>query len=141
VVALTSVSEGFPVTVIEAMACGRPMVCTNVGGVSEAVADAGIVVSPGDHLAVARACVTLLRDDELRHRMGQAARARVLRLFTLDESLASYRRVYEHLTEDPLRDPVTEPRQPAPMARQRRSRDARVTRALGRARVTADVPR
>jgi glycosyltransferase involved in cell wall biosynthesis len=95
IVALTSISEGFPVVILEAMACGRPIVCTNVGGVAEAVADAGIVVAPRDPRAVARACVTLLADDELRSRMAKAARARVLELFTLDRSIAAYEQVYE----------------------------------------------
>jgi glycosyltransferase involved in cell wall biosynthesis len=99
IVALTSISEGFPMTVVEAMACGRPIVCTNVGGVSEAVADAGIVVAARDHVAVAQACVTMLTDHELRGRMAKAARSRVLRLFSLDESLEAYRRIYDHLSE------------------------------------------
>lgn len=98
VVALTSISEGFPVAVIEAMACGRPIVYTNVGGVVEAVADAGIAVAPRDPRAVARACVTLLADHELRARMAAIARARVLRHFTLDESIAAYRRIYDSVT-------------------------------------------
>lgn len=98
IVALTSISEGFPVAVIEAMACGRPIVCTNVGGVTEAVADAGLVVPPRDVRAVARACVTLLADHDLRRRMAAAARARVMRHFTLEESLAAYRRVYQLVT-------------------------------------------
>jgi len=109
VVALTSVSEGFPVVVVEAMACGRPIVCTNVGGVSEAVADAGIVVPPRDHMAVAEACVTLLRDDELRRRMATEANARVMRLFALRQSLDAYRRVYESLTAAPARPTTTVP--------------------------------
>lgn len=114
IVALTSVSEGFPIAVLEAMACGRPMVATNVGGVSEAVVDAGIVVPPRDHLAVAGACVTLLRDDELRHRMAAAARSRVLRLFTLGQSLDAYRRVYDHLTGAQTPPRVSRPGPPAP---------------------------
>ena len=97
IVALTSISEGFPYTVVEAMACGRPPVCTNVGGVAEAVGETGIVVAPRDHAAVAQACVKLLRDDELRHRLGAAARARVLEHFTLSQSLQMYRNVYEGL--------------------------------------------
>jgi glycosyltransferase involved in cell wall biosynthesis len=123
IVALTSVSEGFPVTLIEAMACGRPIVCTNVGGVREAVTDAGIVVTPRDHLAVARACVTLLQDDEMRQRMAKAARSRVLQLFTLAESLNGYRRIYDHLTGEPVEtpDPV----------------EACRPRALGRVRVAS----
>src|SRR6185369_4955416 len=62
VVALTSISEGFPYTVVEAMACGRTVVCTNVGGVAEAIGDAGIVVAPRDPAAVAAACLKLLED-------------------------------------------------------------------------------
>jgi len=78
VVALTSISEGFPYTVVEAMACGRTVVCTDVGGVSEAVGDAGIVVPPRDIAAVADGCLRLLEDDDLRHDLAAKARTRVL---------------------------------------------------------------
>jgi polysaccharide biosynthesis protein PelF len=98
VVALTSISEGFPYTVVEAMACGRTVVCTNVGGVSEAVADAGIVVPPRDIAGVAAACVRLLTDDDLRHRLAGLARGRVMQQFTLQQSLDAYRELYERLT-------------------------------------------
>jgi polysaccharide biosynthesis protein PelF len=93
-VALTSISEGFPYTVIEAMACGRAVVCTNVGGVSEAVGETGLVVRARDDRAIAEACVRLLRDDHLRRNMAAAARQRVIELFTLQHSLNAYRDVY-----------------------------------------------
>ena len=102
VVALTSISEGFPYTVVEAMACGRTVVCTNVGGVSEAVGDAGYVVPPRDYAAVAEACVKLLSDDELRHTLAIRARARVMDRFTLTQSLDAYRQLYERISSPEL---------------------------------------
>ena len=104
-VALTSISEGFPYTVVEAMACGRPTVCTNVGGVAEAVGDTGIVVAPRDVEAVAAACVRLLRDRDLRSRLGEAARKRVMERFTLQRSLLDYREIYEELVRKPAAPP------------------------------------
>jgi glycosyltransferase involved in cell wall biosynthesis len=99
-VALTSVSEGFPFTVVESMSTGRPQVCTNVGGVAEAVGDAGFVVPPRDHVAVARACVKLLSDSGLRRQLGQLARQRVLENFTLQRWNDGYRAIYTTLALD-----------------------------------------
>jgi glycosyltransferase involved in cell wall biosynthesis len=97
IVALTSVSEGFPYTVVESMSMGRPQVCTNVGGVSEAVGDAGFVVPPRDHSAVADACVQLLEDADMRRSLGLLARQRVLDRFTLDQWTNAYRKMYAEL--------------------------------------------
>ncbi|MFK7604295.1 GT4 family glycosyltransferase PelF [Deinococcus sp. SM5_A1] len=97
VIALTSISEGFPYTVIEAMAAGRAIVATDVGGVREAVGQAGLVVPPLNEHAVARASLTLLKDADLRQHIGQAARARVLEMFTLDRFLDTYRALYPSL--------------------------------------------
>ncbi|MDQ2589099.1 GT4 family glycosyltransferase PelF [Saccharothrix yanglingensis] len=96
-VGLTSVSEGFPFSLMEGMSTGRPPVCTDVGGVPEAVGDAGIVVPPRDHAAFADACLGLLTDGELRRRLGRLARQRVLENFTLQRWNDGYHARYAEL--------------------------------------------
>ena len=100
-VVLSSISEGFPYTIIEAMACGRATVSTNVGGVSEGVGEAGIVVPPRDVRAIAAACAELLGNPELRRQLGAQARERVLEHFTLERSIEAYREVYEEALAGP----------------------------------------
>jgi len=97
VVVLSSISEGFPYTVIEAMTCGRPCVATDVGGVAEAVAETGVVVPPRDPGAMADACVQLLTDPALRIRLGTAARQRVLTYFTVDQAISTFGELYQAL--------------------------------------------
>jgi glycosyltransferase involved in cell wall biosynthesis len=72
----TTDSENFGTVLIEAMACGRPVVATNVGGLRFTVRDGvdGILVPPSDYEALATACVKLLSDPELANRMGAAGR-------------------------------------------------------------------
>ncbi len=94
VVVLSSLSEAFPYTVIEGMASGRASVATDVGGVSEAIGDAGRIVPPRDPEAMAAACCELLLDDDLRHTMADRARTRALAEFTLDGFLGIYREIY-----------------------------------------------
>ncbi|MFL5843073.1 MAG: GT4 family glycosyltransferase PelF [Solirubrobacteraceae bacterium] len=95
--ALSSISEGFPYTVLESMACARPVVATDVGGVREALEGFGILVPPRDHEAFGEACVTLLRNPELRGRMGRQAREAVLARFRTSHSIGAYREVYERM--------------------------------------------
>jgi glycosyltransferase involved in cell wall biosynthesis len=73
VVALTSKLEGTPVALIEAAAAGKPVVATNVGGVSEVVRDGntGLLVPPRDAVAVAANVLTLLDDPQGAARMGE----------------------------------------------------------------------
>ena len=81
--------ECFPMALLEAMASGRPAVCTDVGGVREMLADGitGYLVPPHDPVALADRLATLLHDRQLCQRMGAAARARVQREFSLGASV------------------------------------------------------
>lgn len=97
VVVLSSISEGFPYTVIEAMTVGRPCVATDVGGVSEAIGDTGIVVPPRDPEAMAAACVKLLTEHNHRLILGARARQRVLEFFTLDKAIETFEEIYRDL--------------------------------------------
>ncbi|MFH9570722.1 GT4 family glycosyltransferase PelF [Streptomyces sp. NPDC017454] len=98
VVMLSSISEGFPFTLIEAMSCGRATVSTDVGGVREAVGDTGLVVPPRDPAAMAAAALELLDDAERRRAMGEAARLRVIEQFTLRQTIDTFRSVYLELS-------------------------------------------
>lgn len=97
VVVLCSISEGFPYSLIEAMTCGRACVATDVGGVTEAVGDTGLVVPPRNPDALAEACLSLLRDNDLRRRLAAAARARALEFFTVDRAINTIDEIYGFL--------------------------------------------
>jgi glycosyltransferase involved in cell wall biosynthesis len=97
IVALTSVSEAFPYSVIEAMACGKPVIASDVGGVREALDEGGIAVKPRDVEGFASGIRALLDDRPRREEMGKAAREIVVRRFTLERSISGYRNLYERL--------------------------------------------
>ncbi|MGW4564755.1 glycosyltransferase [Streptomyces sp. NPDC004561] len=104
VVVLSSVVEGFPIGLVEAMFCGRATVSTDVGAVVEAIGGTGLVVPPRNPRALADACVALLRDPERRARLGAAARARALELFTVEQNIAAFRGIYlEIVSHCPVR--------------------------------------
>jgi glycosyltransferase involved in cell wall biosynthesis len=80
---MPSFTEGTPNSVVEAMACGKPIIASAVGGVPDMVGDdAGLLVTPGDEHELASAMLLLARDSELRKRMGIAARQRYCELFS-----------------------------------------------------------
>ncbi|MEV8589282.1 glycosyltransferase [Streptomyces sp. NPDC051180] len=104
VVVLSSVVEGFPASLVEAMFCARATVSTDVGAVVEIIGGTGLVVPPRNPRALADACLALLRDPERRYRLGAAARARALELFTVEQNLAAFRGIYlELLSHTPVR--------------------------------------
>ena len=97
VVVQSSLSEGLPLTVIEAAISGRPTVVTDVGGMPEAAGRGGVVVPPGDPAAFAAACVTLLTAHETRRALAAAGREDAMARFTISRFLADVRDVYwEH---------------------------------------------
>jgi glycosyltransferase involved in cell wall biosynthesis len=96
VYALTSVSEGLPNTVLEAMATGLPVVSTRVGGVEELVEHGvtGFVVPPNDPDALAKTLALLLRDESLRRTAGAAGRLRAESEFAISGMIRRYESLY-----------------------------------------------
>ncbi|AZM55392.1 transferase [Streptomyces sp. WAC 01529] len=118
VVVLSSVVEGFPISLVEAMFCGRATVSTDVGAVVEVIGGTGLVVPPRNPRALAEACVALLRDPTRCARLGAAARARALELFTVEQNVAAFRGIYlEIVSHCPVRrDALDEAGEPVPFA-------------------------
>ena len=98
---LPSVNEGTPVTAIEALAGGRPVVATRVGGVPDVVRDGvdGFLVEAGAIDDLADRLARLAADPELRERMGAAGRERVLSRYAVDRLVDDVDRLYRSLLE------------------------------------------
>ncbi|MGH3072975.1 MAG: glycosyltransferase [Gaiellaceae bacterium] len=96
---LPSRFEGLPLTVVEAMLASRPVVATNVGSVSEAIADGetGLLVPPNDPAALARAVRSVLDDAARAAAMGEAARARAEATFTARAMARRYEQLYDEV--------------------------------------------
>jgi glycosyltransferase involved in cell wall biosynthesis len=94
--------DPFPLALLEGMALARPIVASAVGGVPEMLIDgeSGWLVPPDDPAALAAAVLTLLRDQELRRRLGEGARARLTATF----SLAEFARTMFGAFDDAVRD-------------------------------------
>jgi glycosyltransferase involved in cell wall biosynthesis len=100
VVALPSHSEGMPVSLMEAAACGIPAVATAVSGVPELIEDGvtGFVVPPNDDVALAVALARVLSDKDLAARMGTAARRRAVERFSIGLQVDRLLDVWTHAT-------------------------------------------
>ena len=99
VIALTSISEAFPYSVLEAMSCGKPVVSTDVGGVKEALEGNGALVPPGDAEALAAEVRKLLDDAALRATLGARGRAAIVEKYRVDHTIAKYLDLYTELAE------------------------------------------
>jgi len=96
---MSSVTEGLGTSLLDAMACGRPIVATRAGGIPEIVEDGvnGALVPPRDAASLAAAIVRALKDEGWRRRMGEAGLARVRERFTVDRMVSETAAVYKRL--------------------------------------------
>jgi glycosyltransferase involved in cell wall biosynthesis len=96
---LPSVNEGTPVSAIEALASGTPVVATRVGGVPDVVRDGvdGFLVGPGDTEAAAERLAALALDPELRARLGEEGRAHARARYSVDRLVDDVDRLYRSL--------------------------------------------
>jgi L-malate glycosyltransferase len=96
---MSSVTEGLGTSLLDAMACGKPIVATAAGGIPEVVADreTGLLVPPRDDEALAAAIVTLLRDERLRRAMGDAGERRARERFSSERMVVDTLKLYERV--------------------------------------------
>jgi glycosyltransferase involved in cell wall biosynthesis len=96
---LPSYVEGMPMSVLEAMAAGLPVITTPVGGIPEAVTDGveGFLVPPGDVAALAARLQQLLQDEALTRKMGAAARRKIETTFSTEAILPQIEALYLEL--------------------------------------------
>ncbi|HJR59617.1 MAG TPA: glycosyltransferase [Vicinamibacterales bacterium] len=96
---MSSLTEGLGTSLLDAMACGKPIVATTAGGIPEVVRDrhTGFLVPPRDHHAMADAIVRLLKDEGLRRRMGAAGLSLVNANFSAERMVQETLGVYERV--------------------------------------------
>lgn len=104
VMAFSSISEGFPYVVVEAMLSGAAIVSTDVGGVAEALDNSGVLVRSRSPHELAQAITMLLESPEERRRLGERAMARALSKFTEEMFLENHRRAYDELVHATVRE-------------------------------------
>ena len=104
---LTSISEGMPLTLIEAMASGKPIVATRTGGVSEVVINklTGYLEEPRDSNRLAKAIMNLINDHKLLKQMGNAGYSRVCKGFHVESMAKNYQKLYGKLMIDAKKRP------------------------------------
>jgi glycosyltransferase involved in cell wall biosynthesis len=96
VYAMPSLSEGMPLSLLEAMASGVPVVATKVGGIAEVISDGetGLLVAAGDVEALAKQIMLLLNQPSIAARIAEAGRSRVQQRFSLETMASAYSAVY-----------------------------------------------
>ena len=105
ILVLSSILEGHPIILLEAMAMAKPIVATNIEGMNEIVIDGvtGMLVPPKDSHALAQAIVCLLKDNKKAQEMGQAARLIAEEKFSLSDKIEQYRQLYETIAVEKIK--------------------------------------
>ena len=101
ILVLYSLYEQFGITLLEAMACGKPVISTRVGAIPEVVdhGKTGLLVPPKNPEALADAIMKLVKDEELRIRMGMEGRKKVEREYDWDVIVDNYLKLYEDMND------------------------------------------
>jgi glycosyltransferase involved in cell wall biosynthesis len=97
IAALTSVNEGTPVSLIEAMASSRPVISTDVGGVKDAVGAIGLLVKSGDYKAMGDKILELARSAEKRESLGKTGRDFIKKRFSKERLVSELKELYSNL--------------------------------------------
>lgn len=93
-VSTSGFGESFPNVVGEAMACGLPVVATDIGDTRRLVSEAGVIVQPGDEDSLVEALQGLAEDPDRRDRLGLSGRRRIETAFSIDRMIQGYERIY-----------------------------------------------
>ncbi|MFQ5910006.1 MAG: GT4 family glycosyltransferase PelF [Thermoplasmata archaeon] len=94
VIVMSSISEGFPFALIEAMASGKAVVATNVGGMAEALGDAGLLIPSRSPRGLGKAIVRLLDSPALCEHLGRMAREKAIKEYPIQGFIEKYREIY-----------------------------------------------
>lgn len=98
---LPSLSEGVPKSIIEAMALGKPVVATRIGGIPELVreGETGLIVNPEDAKGLAAAIITLAKNQEIRQNYGEQGRRIAFQEFSIKKNIAGLEKVYAEMLQ------------------------------------------
>ena len=101
ILAIPSLLEGFPMVTLEAMAMAKPIIATDIDGITEQITDGvnGILVPPKDPSALAKAVIQVLNDKELARSMGLAARKKVEQEFSVEKMITETEKIYLSLLQ------------------------------------------
>ncbi len=101
---MPSVQEGLGLSILEALACGIPVVASNVGGIPSIIKHdvSGLLVEPGNSMALAGAIMRLMEDRNLAMRLGQKGRQEVEERFNREKMVADIEKIYEEVLKKKL---------------------------------------